>query len=187
MSRTWLLTCFATCLMTAACHRGATPTVEPQANAGTSAEAAQAEDSCPGNVPATTVTVVNTKTGVAMFFTTTPSNVDEVRRRVAEAAKVDTTGPRPPPPEESEMDPAPGWAFGQHPELVPLQAKAEEVSDGAALVLTPLTASDIEQLRAYAHSYANKMKLGRCPVDFMKMPGSPGAQNAVLPPAGKLG
>jgi hypothetical protein len=186
MSRTRLLfTCFALGLAAAACQRGATPTVKPQANAGTGPGL---DDSCPASVPATTVTVVNTKSGVAMFFTTTSSNVGEVRRRVAAAAKVDTTAAAPK-AEELEMPDEmvmPEWVFGEQPELVPLQAKVEEVADGAALLLTPIDTADVDELRAYAHSHANKMRLGRCPTDFMKMPRE-GAQNAVLPPNGRLG
>ena len=71
----------------------------------------------------------------------------------------------------------PDWVFGEQPELVPLQAKVEEVVDGASLVLTPLDPSDAEELRADAHSNANRMRLGHCPADFMKMPPSAG-QNA---------
>jgi hypothetical protein len=176
-----LFSCLAICLSLTACSRGSSTAVEPQADASAQLEPAKTEDVCPINVPATTVTVVNTKSGVAMFFTTTSSNVDEVRRRVTEVAKVDTSKPpgsqEPPVEGRPEM---PDWVFGEQPKLVPLQAKVEEVSDGASLVLTPLDPSDAEELRAYAHSNANRMRLGRCPADFMKMPSSVG-QNAELP------
>jgi hypothetical protein len=137
-------------------------------------------------VPATAVTVVNTKKGVAMFFTTMPANVAEVRRRVGLLANMDAPAPAPENGDLPEIEPPPS-VFGAPAKLVPMQAEAEEISDGASLVLTPLNPMDVEMLRAYAHTNAERMRLGRCPPDFMQPRRMSGPQDAGSPPSGRLG
>jgi hypothetical protein len=182
-----LTTCFAVCATLAACEpkHGSTPPAEPRANAPAAGGAATVEDACPVQVPATTVTVVNAKGAVVMYFTTTKANLEELRRRVSLLARLGT------PPAGAEARPAatptpgPPWVYGAQPELVPLHATAQEVSDGAALTLTPLDPDDLEQLRAYARNHAERMRLGRCAADFMKW--DTGSQKADAAPADNLG
>ena len=180
-----LITCVAVCLTAAACERTAQPPAQPQTDSKP-ASMVRIEDSCPVQVPATAVTVVNTKSGVAMFFTTMPANVEEVRRRVALLAKMDTPAPTPENGALPEIEPPPS-VFGAPAKLVPMQAKAEDISDGASLVLTPLNPMDIEMLRAYAHNNAQQMRLGRCPANFMQPRRVSGPQDAGSPPSGRLG
>jgi hypothetical protein len=179
-----LITCVASCLAALACKKSAPPPVQPQANAKP-ASMVRIEDSCPVQVPATAVTVVNTKNGVAMFFTTMPSNVDEVRRRVGLLAKMDPVSVAPA-DEGPDVEPPPS-VFGAPAKLVPMQAKAEDISDGASLVMTPLNPMDVEMLRAYAHNSAQRMRLGRCPADFMQPRRATGPEDAGSPPSGRLG
>ena len=188
MSRTHLLMiCAALCAVTAACdRRTAVPARHPDADIPP--DVAMIEDSCPVHVPATTVTVVNTKDGVAMFFTTTPGNVAEVRRRVAAIARMDLaadTSSGTDATARPSMD-LPPWLSGAQPTLVPLRTLSEDVPDGGSLVLTPINPMDLEQLRAYALSHAYRMRLGRCEADFMKAPHRTESQNADLP-SGTLG
>jgi hypothetical protein len=180
-----LLTCVA-CVAACACKRSAPAPAPAQAAAAKPASIVRIEDACPVQVPATAVTVVNTKTGVAMFFTTMPANVNEVRRRVSLLAKMDNPPAAPPSADMPEVDPPPS-VFGAPAKLVPLQAKVEEISDGASLVLTPLNPMDVESLRAYVRNSAQHMHLGRCPADFLQKHRVSGPQDAGAPPADRLG
>jgi hypothetical protein len=168
-----LLSCAIACNKTA-------PTRGEPASADTASPMTMSEDACPVHVPATTVTVVNTKDGVAMFFTTTAANVSEVRKRVAAIAKMEVSGEAEPADAHPSVD-MPPYMMGAAPELVPLRAVAEDVSDGASLTLTPLNPMDVEPLRAYALSQSYRMRLGRCDPDFMKPPHATGPQNAAQP------
>ena len=119
-----------------------------------------------------------------MYFTTMPDNVAEVRRRVGLLAKMDpvdtaTNADAP------EVEPPPSM-LGAPAKLVPMQVKVEDISDGASLVMTPLNPMDVENLRAYAHNNAARMRLGRCPADFMQAHHPAGAQDASTPPAEPL-
>ena len=179
-----LITCIAICLTAAACKRSAPPPAQPQAN-GKPASIARVEDACPVQVPATVVTVVNTTSGVAMYFTTMPANVAEVRRRVALLAKMEPIA-APTVADGPDVEPPPS-VFGAPAKLVPMQAKAEDISDGASLVLTPLNPMDVEMLRAYAHNSAERMRLGRCPADFLQSRHATGPQDAGSPATDRLG
>lgn len=181
-----LITCVALCLAAvAACKRNTTPP-PVQAEANKPSNIARSEDSCPVQVPATAVTVVNTKNGVAMHFTTMPGNVAEVRRRVAVLAKMDPVEAEASDAGLPDVEPPPS-VFGAPAKLVPMQAKAEDLGDGATLLLTPLNPMDVDMLRAYAHNSAQRMRLGRCPADFMRPRRAIGAQGAGSQPADRLG
>ena len=175
-----LITCVAFCLAAAGCQRSAPPPAQPQADSKP-ASMVRIEDTCPVQVPATAVTVVNTKSGVAMFFTTMPANVAEVRRRVGLRAKLDPPAPAAENGQLPDVEPPPS-VFGAPAKLVPMEAKAEDISDGASLVLTPLNPMDVEMLRAYAHNNAERMRLGRCPPGFMQSRRVTGPQDAGSPP-----
>jgi len=183
-----LALCCVVCAAAPACKPTKTPTEEPapdaaSAPAARSTPAAVLGDTCPVQVPATAVTVVNTKDGVAMYFTTTDRNIAEVRRRVAMLAKIAITTVAEEPPSARNAE-VPYWEAGALPFMVPMHVLAEDVPDGARIVMKPTKTADLDNLRSYALRHGESMQLGRCSPDFLKgRPGGPVAAEDSPPSA----
>jgi hypothetical protein len=52
--------------------------------------------------------------------------------------------------------------------MVPMHVLAEDVPDGARIVMTPTKLADLDNLRSYALRHGESMQLGRCSPDFLK-------------------
>jgi len=150
---------------------------------GTSDAAFDPYESCPVKVPATTATAINTKDGVALFFSTIGANVGEVRRRTTALAHRLDAEPDAASAQGDASANVPASAVPRRPGLVPLHATVEPTPDGARLVLVPKQATDLGVLRTYARAQADRMRLGVCPANLLQVPQKTDAQNANPAPA----
>ena len=155
------------------------PENAPAPGAGSASDATpDPYESCPVKVPATTATAINTKDGVALFFSTMGANVGEVRRRTtALAHRLDAT-PDGAPAQSGTSSDVPASAVVPSPGLVPLDATVEPTPDGARLVLVPKRAADLGVLRLYARTQADRMRLGVCPANLLRVPQKADVQDA---------
>lgn len=133
-----------------------------------------AGEACPMEVPGTTVSAQDVEGGVALAFTTSSPQVDEVRRRVQHMAAMtegegidDTQGKTPAETGEHE-----GMHEGMHEgakeETAPLaevvdSATAENIENGARLTLRTDDPAELAQLRQRAREHAQMMARGECP------------------------
>jgi hypothetical protein len=159
--------CFVLCAALACKPEAATPP-NSSAAAGAKPVPAARADNCPTRVPATAVTVLNTKDGVAMYFTTLGSYVTEVRRRTAALAQAVVPQPATAPADDRENQDVPHWEIVGQAGLVPVHVTAEDIAEGSRLLLVPLDADDLDTLRSYARAEGGRMSLGNCRLDFLK-------------------
>ena len=127
-------------------------------------------DNCPMHVPGTTVTSANVEGGASMVFTTKAGGVPELRRRVAHMAG-----------QHNERNLAGGRmiggkgmnarGFGSSPRMIgngmmipAATATAEDIEDGARLVLHSTAPLDLEKLRAHVRRRVSRMDKGECPM-----------------------
>ena len=167
-----LLLCFVVCAA-AACKSQLPATLGSAAAVDAKPASAARVDNCPVRVPATTVTVMNTKDGVAMYFTTLGSYVTEVRRRTAALAQAVE-----PAADRRGVEVSSREIVGLAG-MVPLRVSSEDISDGSRLVLVPVDPDDVDSLRSYARAQGERMRLGGCAPDFLK--GRPKAASQQVP------
>ena len=106
---------------------------------------------CPMQVTGTTVAAADTEAGVALAFTTTTGDVEDLRRRVHHMA-------------EMHNEHHAGGMTGEGMQMPAATATAEDVEGGARLLLVPTDATQLDALRAHAHTHAEQMNRGECPM-----------------------
>lgn len=148
---------FAALACTLACassHREAPTASEHAARAAPprAAMSAGTAELCPLAVPNTTVSTADVEGGEALTFTTTSSQVDELRSRVHAMAEMHAR-------RHAGGAEGPG-AEGMGPP--PSTAVAEDVSGGARIVARPKDPADLDRLRAFAREHAERMQRDGC-------------------------
>lgn len=103
-------------------------------------------DMCPMQIPGTTVASIDVDLGVALAFTTSSGDVGELRSRVARMA---------------EMHNHRHAAGGMMPAAT---ATAEDIADGARMILRPNDPAQLDALREHARMHAERMSHGECPM-----------------------
>lgn len=107
---------------------------------------------CPMMSPDTKVSAVDTADGVAMTFTTSG---DPAGLRARARAMADM---------HNRMHAGSGSAGPGMRAMVPSQATAEDIPNGARIVLRPNDPSQLATLRAQARDRATRMQSGNCPM-----------------------
>ncbi len=139
------------------------------------------DDVCPVKVPGTTAASVDVQGGGALIFTTSASNVAELRRRLRRIAERHNRHYA-----SSEAMPGEGNASASHAHeavvapgreardregmmidggmMMPLASAAvEEIDGGARLVLRPKDPTQLLSLREHLHQRLRRMAGGECP------------------------
>ena len=162
------------CASSQASREATTPV--PAATCGTQMEGMRGDmkEVCPMMVGGTAVNAEDVEGGVTLTFTTS-SDVAELRRRVAQMAKMHGQ-------HGMGMHAAAGAGDGrahcgqctdtrQHHGgkmvggMMPAAtASSEEVAGGARILLTPQDAADLEKLREHARQMTELMSSGKCPM-----------------------
>jgi hypothetical protein len=152
---------------------------------------------CPMQVPGTTVAATDVEGGVALSFTTSTGDVNDLRQRVHHMADM-----------HDQMhgqggmmggmggSPTEGAAPAEHPHdagagqgacpqgmmksggmmMPPATASAEDIPGGARLILQPKDPAQLGALREHTHMHAERMAKGECPM--MAPQPRPGAGDA---------
>jgi hypothetical protein len=110
---------------------------------------------CPAEVPDTHVAASDTAAGEAIAFTTSPGQVDELRRRVHAMADMHNQH------HGSGAAEADGRGMGGMMPP-PSRAAVEDVEGGARVSVTPNNAADLERLRSTVRMHAEHMQSGHC-------------------------
>ena len=103
---------------------------------------------CPMTLQGTSVSVVDTPTGVAISLTTKAENVAELRRRVQQMATM-----------HSGQHSSEAMKHGQ---MMPGTIKYEEIENGARLTLTPREPAKLDDFRKQVRAHVEKMQKGDC-------------------------
>ena len=103
---------------------------------------------CPMTLQGTSVSVVDTPTGVAISLTTKAENVAELRRRVQQMATM-----------HSGQHSSEAMKHGQ---MMPGTIKYEEIENGARLTLTPREPAKLDEFRKQVRAHVEKMQKGDC-------------------------
>lgn len=159
-------------------------------------------DTCPMQVPGTTVTTVDVKGAVALAFTTRTGDVAELRRRVLRASQMHNSRS---PGGEMRMggqgregtdakrgrgvgaapghvgDDRGGMIMGNGMMMPAAATSVENIKDGARLVFGPRDPAQLETLRAYVRTHLERVARGECP---MMSAGGEGQETA-LPTVGQ--
>ncbi len=146
---------------------GTTPPMEGEATP----PGAQSGMMCPTNVAGTEVVVEDTVDGVAIRFTN-PAQTDEVRRltqNIAEIHDVRRVGGGAG-AHAGHGGMHHGGMAHQGMDMPAHTARVQNVDDGALLVFTPVSAGDLEKVRAQTRTLANRMQSGDCPMMPMNAP-----------------
>ncbi len=104
------------------------------------------DDMCPMQVAGTTVAATDVEGGVALGFTTSSGDVSELRRRVTHMAEMHNQEHA-----AGRMMPA-------------ATASAEDAEGGARMILRPTDPAQLDALREHAHTHAERMSHGECPM-----------------------
>jgi hypothetical protein len=133
---------------------------------------------CPMAVPGTKVAAVDTTSGEALTFTTTPDQAAALREKVHAMAQMHNrhhaTG-------DAGHASMPGMGGGPGPGMrseggmqmpPPSQAAVEDLPEGARLLVTPNDPADLERLQATVRMHAEHMQQHGCGMMQRPQPGS---------------
>lgn len=145
----------------ASCERDAVP--EPSEVETTGAPLPSA---CPSDLPNTTMTMSDTPDGIALTYTTT-GDVSGVRGRAAAmATRIDALSGTAMHHMRGRGGYGPGHGMGLRTGMLPASnARVEEISGGARIVLTPEDPAQLGDLRAHMRHHESMMGpgQGQCP------------------------
>jgi hypothetical protein len=138
---------------------GHAATEAPPRQPGTAADMAAI---CPVAVPGTVVATLDTPEGEALVFTTASGQVEELRRRVHAVAGMHNS--HHPALSGTGTDPTGMPATDvQHPGAPPAAtATAEDVPEGARLVLKASNPGDVDRLRSSVRAHAQRLQREGC-------------------------
>lgn len=131
----------------------------------------QMRASCPMVVADTNVEASDTEDGVALTFTTTSDSVADLRQRVEQMAQMYEQRHGEGRMMWHHMGPGRGMGMGMGhgkgmgPGSGPMPAasvKVENTNDGARMILTPKSPSELEALREHANWHAQRMQGREC-------------------------
>ena len=118
--------------------------------------------SCPMQVSSAEVSVLDTKDGIALTFTTTSGDVADLRRRAESMAKMHSTE-------------------AMHGNMMPFTVAYEEVPNGARLTLVPKDLQKLQEFRNIVRQHAEQMKNHDCSMMQGMMLGMVGGMNSTQP------
>ena len=118
--------------------------------------------SCPMQVSGAEVSVLDTKDGIALTFTTTSGDVADLRRRAESMAKMHSTE-------------------AMHGNMMPFTVAYEEVPNGARLTLVPKDLQKLQEFRNIVRQHAEQMKNHDCSMMQGMMLGMVGGMNSTQP------
>ncbi len=164
----------AACAHSPPAQAGPTPAAHPASAAPPRERAGDMMAMCPMGVPGTQVSAIDTADGEALDFTTTPDQVAELRSRVHAMAEMHNrhhasgdVGVRGHGMHGHEGMRG-GMMEGGGPEKrgmmmpPPSRAVAEDLANGARLVVTPNEAADLQKLQSAVRMHAQHMTQSGC-------------------------
>jgi hypothetical protein len=147
-------------------------------SAGTQPAIATTADTCPMQVPGTTVAFADVEGGAALVFTTSGDDVAELRDRVGRMMEMHNrrqagggmmmggggqgAGQRAGATQGYGRGGRRGMRMGGGMGMPAATASVDEVEAGAQLVLRPQTPAQLEAIRARARAWAGRLAAGEC-------------------------